>query len=41
LRDHDGNLTQAARTAKTDRNYLRDLLHRYGLQARTGPDPDD
>jgi two-component system, NtrC family, response regulator GlrR len=41
LRDHDGNLTQAARTARTDRNYLRDLLHRYGLQARTGPDPDD
>src|SRR5262249_9644712 len=34
LRSHDGNLTQAARSAKTDRNYLRELLRRYGLDAR-------
>jgi two-component system response regulator GlrR len=40
LSDHDGNLTQAARAAKTDRNYLRDLMRRHGLPARPDPDAD-
>ena len=28
---HDGNLSRAARAVKMDRNHLRALLHRYGI----------
>ncbi|HET6610843.1 MAG TPA: sigma 54-interacting transcriptional regulator [Kofleriaceae bacterium] len=31
VHDHQGNLSQAARAVKMDRNHLRDLLHRHGI----------
>jgi DNA-binding NtrC family response regulator len=31
LRTHDGNLSQAARSARMDRNHLRDLVRKHGV----------
>jgi DNA-binding NtrC family response regulator len=33
VRRHDGNLSAAARTARMDRNYLRELMRRTGVRA--------
>ena len=37
LRRTNGNLSRAARDVRMDRNYLRDLVRRRGLELLAGP----
>ena len=41
LREHNNNISVAAREAGIDRKHFKDLMRKHGIAARPGDDEDD